>query len=117
MAKRNPPVYRTYKFTDKDPMIDKIRTIVGDAHLKYTEIHELSGVSTTTLYNWFLGSTKRPQFATLNAVAMTAGHRLDLVPTKMAKTQEQPRQGKRPRRKAGRRGGSSLANIVNSPTP
>lgn len=74
------PVYRTYSFADKDPMIDKIRTVVGDSGLKYSQINARSDVTTQTLRNWFHGGTKRPQFATLNAVAISLGHELQLVP-------------------------------------
>ena len=71
--------YRTYSFRNKDPMIDKIRTVVEDSGKGYLSIHETSGVSTTTLYNWFHGKTRRPQFASLNAVARALDHELQLV--------------------------------------
>ena len=72
--------YRTYMFKEKDPMIDKIRTVVEASGESYLDIHESSGVSTTTLYNWFHGETRRPQFASLNAVARALNHELRLVP-------------------------------------
>ena len=65
--------YRTYVFTDKDPIIDYTRTAVEDSHNSYGKISELSGVSTTTLYNWYHGKTRRPQFATAAAVLMSCG--------------------------------------------
>jgi DNA-binding phage protein len=71
--------YRTYSFVDKDPVIDKIRTVVEDSQESYKEIHESSGVSVTTLYNWFHGKTRRPQFATVNAVALALNHELRLM--------------------------------------
>jgi len=74
--------YRTYSFVNKDPMIDKIRTIVERSNQDYDHIHEASGVSVGTLYNWFHGKTKRPQFATLNAVARALHHELRLMPKK-----------------------------------
>jgi len=81
MAKREwkAPVYRTYRFIDKDPIIDKLRTAVSDSKMKYSEIHEESDVTVGTLRNWFHGDTKRPQFATLNAVALAIGCELQLV--------------------------------------
>lgn len=63
--------YRSYMFRNKDPIIDKMRTLIADNDITHTRISELSGVSTTTLYNWFGGKTRRPQFASLNAVART----------------------------------------------
>ena len=69
-------IYRTYQFIDKDPVIDRIRTILQDEKLldKLSTVSELSNVSRTTLGNWFDGDTKRPQFATLAAVAGAAGY-------------------------------------------
>ena len=78
MAKSNGHLkpYKSYRFIDKDPVIDQVRTIVQDSELSYVEIHEKSGVSTSTLYNWFHGHTKRPQFCTVNAVGRACGHEL-----------------------------------------
>ena len=45
--------------------------------------HE-SGVSTTTLRNWFHGATRRPQFCTVNAVARALGKELRLMDRKTA---------------------------------
>jgi transcriptional regulator with XRE-family HTH domain len=65
--------YKSYIFRDKDPVIDILRTAVKDSGLSYTEVHDLSGVATGTLTAWFAGTTKRPQFATINAVARGLG--------------------------------------------
>ena len=69
-------LYKSYVFKTKDPVIDKTRTIVQDAGLSYTEISNKSGVSPATMYNWFHGATKRPQFCTVNAVARACGQEL-----------------------------------------
>ena len=65
--------YRNYVFIDKDPIIDFARTAVADANLSLQKIHEKSNVSTTTLYNWFHGKTRRPQFATVASVLLSCG--------------------------------------------
>lgn len=65
--------YKSYVFRNKDPVIDKVRTVVQDSGESYEEIHRASGVSTTALYNWFSGPTKRPQHASLNAVLRALG--------------------------------------------
>lgn len=70
--------YRTYRFRDKDPVIDKIRTLVQDSKETYTTISEESGVSTATMHNWFMGETRKPQFATVNAIARALGHEFAL---------------------------------------
>ena len=64
-------LYKTYAFKDKDPVIDHLRTAMN-GH-KYSKVSNDSGVSAGTLANWFEGPTKRPQFATVAAVAKSLG--------------------------------------------
>jgi transcriptional regulator with XRE-family HTH domain len=71
--------YKSYNFTEKDPIIDEIRTVVQDSGATYKQIHEDSGVSTATLSNWFAGKTRRPQAATVNAVLRSLGYKLGIV--------------------------------------
>ena len=65
--------YRSYVFRDKDPVIDKLRTVVQDSGMSYVEINEKSGVSTSAMFGWFHGSTRRPQYCTVTAVAKACG--------------------------------------------
>ena len=65
--------YRNYMFVDKDPIIDFARTAVQKSKKSYAGIHERTNVSTTTLYNWFGGKTRRPQFASVAAVLIECG--------------------------------------------
>jgi DNA-binding phage protein len=74
--------YKSYNFVDKDPVIHKLEQAVKDSGMSYTAIEEASGVTTKTLYAWFYGKTRRPQYATLNAVARAIGFSLDLVKRK-----------------------------------
>lgn len=74
-AKRN-GLYHSYVFKGKDPVIDSTRTIVEDSGESYAEVARRSGVSTTTLHNWFAGGTRRPQFCTVNAVGRALGYEL-----------------------------------------
>lgn len=76
--------YRTYSYVDKDPVIDKVRTIVQDEGLikKLNIVHEISGVATTTLDNWFNRTTRRPQHATIAAVITSLGYEEQFVKTK-----------------------------------
>jgi transcriptional regulator with XRE-family HTH domain len=78
-------LYKTYSFKDKDPIIDKMRTKVQDSGLSYAEIGHVSGVSPGTLSNWFNGATRRPQFASLTAVARAIDHDIVLVKRKRKK--------------------------------
>lgn len=65
--------YRTYLFTDKDPVIDFTRTIFEDSGKSIKEVHEESDVSQTTLWNWFNGKTRKPQWCTMSAVLLALG--------------------------------------------
>ena len=67
------PLYRTYRFVDKDPVIDVLRTAQQDAKVKPAKIAAASGVSTSTIHGWFHGKTRKPQFATVVAVARSIG--------------------------------------------
>lgn len=76
-------VYRTYNFIDKDPIIDISRTILQQvlgSDRFITKAARLSGVSRSALSNWYEGSTRRPQYATVAAVLSSVGY--DLTPRK-----------------------------------
>jgi DNA-binding phage protein len=65
--------YTTYVFKDVDPILEELEGVVFNSRLTYKEISEC-GVSKSTLYAWFRkGKTKRPQFATISAVALACG--------------------------------------------
>lgn len=72
---------RTYRFreNEKDPIIDCIHTLMKDADQTVQSVHRIAGVSSTTLYNWFDGPTRRPQFATASAVLRAIGYELGLI--------------------------------------
>ena len=68
-------IYRTYNWIDKDPIIDAVRTVVKSGEkLKNNMVHQISGVSTTTLDNWFDGATRKPQNSTITAVTSSLGY-------------------------------------------
>jgi len=68
--------YRTYRFIDKDPVIDEVRTIVQDEGLmkRLAMAANLAGLSKVTLDNWFNGHTRRPQNASIMAVVTSLGY-------------------------------------------
>jgi transcriptional regulator with XRE-family HTH domain len=72
--------YKSYVFVDKDPIIDEVRTIVQMSGATYKKIEEDSGVTSATLRAWFQGKTRKPQAATLNAVARVLGYKIGFVP-------------------------------------
>lgn len=67
-------VYRSYRFIDKDPIIDAVRTVCEDEHLNNNRVHEISGVASGTLNNWFGGVTRKPQNSTVTAVTAALGY-------------------------------------------
>ena len=73
---------KSYNFVDKLPYIDKLRTMIDEADFKMGYVSNKSGVTRTTLRNWFSGKTRRPQAPTLNAVGRIFGKRLDWVDDK-----------------------------------
>jgi hypothetical protein len=77
----NNRVYRTYRFIDKDPVIDEVRTIVQDEGLMKSLkiVSQLSGLSMTTLNKWFGGETRKPQNASVMAVITALGYERKFV--------------------------------------
>lgn len=68
-------IYRNYRFLDKNPIIDAVRTVVkSEEHLKNNHVHQISGVATATLDNWFEGTTRKPQNATVCQVTASLGY-------------------------------------------
>lgn len=63
--------YPSYKFDNQDPVIREIAKMTKGTSL--AQIERKSGVTTSCMRNWFSGKTKRPQFATIAAVAKACG--------------------------------------------
>lgn len=72
-------LYKSYNFKDKDPVIDRVRTLIQDAGISHEEIERRSGVTTQTLRNWFTGPTKRPVHSTVMAVVKSLGYEMAFV--------------------------------------
>lgn len=78
--------YNTYLFTNKDPVIDIVRTCVeifaARNNLKTSKamsiISKSSGVSVSCMNNWFYGSVRRPYFATVMAVVHATGREMKI---------------------------------------
>ena len=102
-------IYRTYQYLDKNPVVDRVRTIVQDEGLftKLGIVHELSNVSKATLHGWFHGSTRNPQHHTVAAVVTALGYEEQFVKKKDLDIERErkraadwtEKQPKRPKRK------------------
>jgi hypothetical protein len=80
-GENNTMSYRTYKFRGQDPVIGQIKTMfLNKEDMKKVELSELSNVSSTTIYNWFSGKTRRPMNATIEATGRALGFQRKWVP-------------------------------------
>jgi len=77
--------YRCYNYVNKNPVIDKVRTVLQDEGVyskkKRGMLHALSGVSVSTYDGWFEGNTKNPQHATIAATLASIGYEERFVKT------------------------------------
>lgn len=62
-----------YRFVDKDPVVDMIRTAVYESRMKIGKIAEEAGVCQQTISNWLYGDVKRPQSYTIYRVCKALG--------------------------------------------
>lgn len=72
--------YPTYHFRprEQDPVIDQMQTLMEQEGHKPTKIHEMTGLSTSTLNNWFVKrKVRRPQYSSV--AAFVRGHGYDLA--------------------------------------
>jgi|GEM_PF-1075445 len=70
---------RSYNFIDKDPEIDRFRTLYQRDRIKEADLAVLAGLSGSTVSNMFGGKTRRPQHATFAKMAGALGYKYDLV--------------------------------------
>jgi hypothetical protein len=80
---------RSYLFRNKDPEIDRIRTLIQERHKTTSaevleQIADDGGPTAGTLHAWFHGKTLRPQNATLEAAGRALG--MQRVWVKLGKT-------------------------------
>lgn len=63
--------FKSYVFRQTDPVLDALMPMLR-SH-KVSQLNEMSGVSKATIRNWKKKKTRRPQFATVSAVALATG--------------------------------------------
>lgn len=80
------PVYKTYRFSNKDPVIDEVRTLFKDegfySPAGYKEVEARGAAKAATYKGWFSGGTRRPQNATIEATARALGYQRKFVKMK-----------------------------------
>lgn len=79
-------VYRTYSYITKNPVVDKIRTILQDEGMYSKKqrkvLHEISGVAVQTYDGWFDGDVRDPRHQTIMATLSSLGYEEQFVKTK-----------------------------------
>lgn len=66
--------YKTYSFTNQDPIIKEIKSMMYQEGLNASQVSKASGVSDGTIRNWITGKTRRPQHAAVMAAIRGAGY-------------------------------------------
>lgn len=81
MARNGSWLTRSYNFIDKDPEIDKFRTLFQQERklFRETDLAVLAGLSASTVKNMFGGKTARPQHATFAKMAAAMGYEYELA--------------------------------------
>jgi transcriptional regulator with XRE-family HTH domain len=65
--------YTHYNFVDKDPIIDRVATIIKGMGLSLKEVEKITGISYSTLRAMFIGKTVSPKFSTIARVVIGLG--------------------------------------------
>lgn len=75
--------YRGYNYINKNPVIDKVKTILQDEGLyskkQRSTLHKLTGVAVGTFDGWFEGDTRNPQHGTIMATLGGIGYEEQFV--------------------------------------
>ena len=69
-------VLRTYRYIDKNPVIDEMKTIIQDEGLmkRLDIIADLASLSRTTPVGWFDGDVRDPRHSSIMAVMTSLGY-------------------------------------------
>lgn len=87
-----------YRWRDKDPILDLVNHLIDESHMSLQGISNKCGVSYSTLRNWQVGKTKKPQAVTVKFVLEAIGYSLAVkrnIDNKIALVPMNPRTGDR----------------------
>lgn len=79
MARGSLWLRRSYNCIDKNPEIDRFRTIWQKERIKESELAVLAGLGVATVKNMFGGKTRDPRHSTFGKIAGAIGYKYDLV--------------------------------------
>src|SRR4051812_29648418 len=106
-------ILRTYRYIDKNPVIDRMRTALQDAGVGVEEKRlqvaaDISGISRSCLHGLFHGNTRNPQHRTVAGLMTAFGYeehwrrkrRIDLEHERKVAADWLKRQNTAPKKKA-----------------
>lgn len=67
--------YKSYLFSERDPILEVVTAARSQQRMKFKTIQENGGPTPATLRNWESGRTRRPQFCTIAAASRVLGKR------------------------------------------
>ena len=70
---------RSYNCIDKDPEVDRFRTLIQGEHLRETDLAALAGTAVSTIKNMLGGETRNPQHKTFAKIAGALGYEYTLT--------------------------------------
>lgn len=71
---------RSYNIIERNPEIDRFRTLWQRQHIKENDLAVLAGLSNSTVHNMFGGETRDPRHSTFAKMAGAMNHEYGLVP-------------------------------------
>jgi transcriptional regulator with XRE-family HTH domain len=78
-----------YNFVDKDPIFDRLKTIIDGHGLTLKQVADASGVTYQTLYGWFHGKTHNAYYSTVCRVVIDCASEFPDSLTKISVRQNQ----------------------------
>lgn len=78
MANPNPDTKANsgYRWRDKDPILYLINALIAERGMSDWDVAAYSGVSYSTIRNWSMGKTRKPQMVTVKFVLRALGYEL-----------------------------------------
>lgn len=108
---------RSYNFVDKDPEVDRFRTLWQKERIKEADLAVLAGLAPATVHNMFGGETRQPRHSTFAKMAGALGYKYELhrddgkapnyereIPKAREQYKEHKKQLARRKRRAAKRG-------------
>lgn len=80
MKNASKKVSGTYRWIDKDPIIDEISELIRKDGRSIPDIAEAAYLSPVTLYNWIYGKTRKPNNVSIDFTLRALGFERPIIP-------------------------------------